>query len=150
MTSIKNHKTSLFAIAALAGLLLISTSAIGRGHIALAGGDDTKVYNNNHHGGGSSGGGSSGGGSSGGGSSGGGSSGGGSSGGGSSGGGSSGGGSSGGRSVLVDGSNTGISVQTDTHQKQDCQTVGGTSGIANSCIATSTDTVGQSGGMLKK
>jgi len=42
--------------------------------------------------------------------------------------------------------NTGVNVQTDIHQKQDCQTVGGTSGIANSCIATSTDTVGQSRG----
>jgi hypothetical protein len=46
--------------------------------------------------------------------------------------------------------NTGVNVQTDTHQKQDCQTVGGTSGMANSCIGTSTDTVTQSGGLLKK
>ena len=46
--------------------------------------------------------------------------------------------------------NTGVNVLTDIHQKQDCQTVGGMSGIANSCIATSTDTVGQSGGILKK
>jgi hypothetical protein len=46
--------------------------------------------------------------------------------------------------------NTGINVPTDTNQKQDCQTVGGTSGISGSCIGTSTDTVTQSGGMLKK
>jgi hypothetical protein len=132
MTSIKNQKTSLFVIAALAGLLLISTSAIGRGHIALADDHDTKVYNNNYSGGngwGSNGWGSNGGG-------------------GNGGGGNGGGGS--GSSVLVDGSNTGINVQTDTHQKQDCQTVGGSSGITNSCQAFSTDTVTQSGGILKK
>lgn len=35
--------------------------------------------------------------------------------------------------------NTSVNVQTDTHQKQDCQTVAGTSGIAKSCEATSTD-----------
>jgi hypothetical protein len=46
--------------------------------------------------------------------------------------------------------NTGVNVQTDTNQKQDCQTVGGTSGISGSCIGTSTDTVTQSGGILKK
>ena len=46
--------------------------------------------------------------------------------------------------------NTGVNVQTDTNQKQECQTVGGTSGISGSCIGTSTDTVTQSGGMLKK
>jgi hypothetical protein len=46
--------------------------------------------------------------------------------------------------------NQGINVQTDTDQKQDCQTTGGSSGIANSCQASSTDHVSQSGGNLKK
>ena len=46
--------------------------------------------------------------------------------------------------------NAGVNVQTDTNQKQECQTVGGTSGIANSCTAKSNDTVSQSGGMLQK
>ncbi len=53
-------------------------------------------------------------------------------------------------SLLVDGNNTGINVQTDTNQKQDCQSAGGSSGIANSCQASSTDQVSQSGGNLKK
>jgi|SRR5215467_12398239 len=42
--------------------------------------------------------------------------------------------------------NTGVNVQTDTNQKQDCLTVGGTSGISGSYIGTSTDMVTQSGG----
>jgi hypothetical protein len=46
--------------------------------------------------------------------------------------------------------NTGVNVQTDTNQKQQCDTAGGTSPITNSCTATSTDTVTQSGGVLKK
>ncbi|MGA9150013.1 MAG: hypothetical protein WBZ36_05495 [Candidatus Nitrosopolaris sp.] len=46
--------------------------------------------------------------------------------------------------------NTGVNVPTHTNQKQECQTVGGTSGITNSCQTTSTDTVTQSGGMLQK
>ncbi|MFY9794730.1 MAG: hypothetical protein WAK17_18210 [Candidatus Nitrosopolaris sp.] len=46
--------------------------------------------------------------------------------------------------------NKGVNVQTDTNQKQDCQTAGETSPISNSCTATSTDTVTQSGGILKK
>jgi hypothetical protein len=46
--------------------------------------------------------------------------------------------------------NTGVNVPTDTNQKQDCQTVGGTSGISGSCKANSTDTVQQSGGILTK
>jgi hypothetical protein len=46
--------------------------------------------------------------------------------------------------------NTGVNVPTDTNQKQDCQTVGGSSGISSSCTASSTDTVTQSGGVLKK
>ena len=47
MTSVKNHKTAtvLVAIAALAGVLVSSTVAIGSGHIALAD-DITKLYNN--------------------------------------------------------------------------------------------------------
>jgi hypothetical protein len=46
--------------------------------------------------------------------------------------------------------NKGVNVQTYTNQKQDCQTAGETSPISNSCTATSTDTVTQSGGILKK
>jgi hypothetical protein len=46
--------------------------------------------------------------------------------------------------------NTGVNVQTDTNEKQDCQTAGGSSGISGSCTASSTDTVTQSGGILKK
>ena len=46
--------------------------------------------------------------------------------------------------------NTGINVPTDTDQKQNCLTAGGNSGISASCTATSTDTVTQSGGILKK
>jgi hypothetical protein len=46
--------------------------------------------------------------------------------------------------------NTGVNVQTETNQPQTCQTVGGTSGITGSCTASSTDTVTQSGGILKK
>ncbi|MFY9872681.1 MAG: hypothetical protein WAK17_23480, partial [Candidatus Nitrosopolaris sp.] len=41
-------------------------------------------------------------------------------------------------------------VQTDTNQKQDCTTTGGSSGISGSCTATSTDRINQSGGELKK
>jgi hypothetical protein len=92
MTSIKNHKpaTVLVAIAALAGVLVVSTSAIGSGHIALA---DTITKRVN---------------------------------------------------------NTGINVPTDTDQKQDCETAGGTSPITGSCHATSSDTITQSGGILKE
>jgi hypothetical protein len=46
--------------------------------------------------------------------------------------------------------NTGVNVPTDTYQKQDCLTAGGSSGITNSCTASSTDTITQSGGILKK
>ena len=60
-----------------------------------------------------------------------------------------------GRTALADDitkniNNTGINVPTDTNQKQECQTVGGSSPIGTSCTATSTDTVSQSGGILKK
>jgi hypothetical protein len=36
MTSIKNHKTSLVAISAIATVLVVSTIAMGNGHIAFA------------------------------------------------------------------------------------------------------------------
>ncbi|MGC2683514.1 MAG: hypothetical protein WA323_16765, partial [Candidatus Nitrosopolaris sp.] len=42
--------------------------------------------------------------------------------------------------------NKGVDVQTDTNQKEDCLTAGETSPISNSCHATSSDTVTQSGG----
>ena len=93
MTSVKNQKTAtgLVAIAALAGVLVVSTVAIGSVHKALADETITKHVNN-----------------------------------------------------------TGISVPTDTNQKQACQTAGGQSPIRASCTATSTDTVTQSGGILHK
>ena len=46
--------------------------------------------------------------------------------------------------------NTGVNVQTDTNQKQECQTAGETSPISGSCTATSSDKVDQSGGILKE
>ncbi|MGB6673210.1 MAG: hypothetical protein WBE34_12315, partial [Candidatus Nitrosopolaris sp.] len=46
--------------------------------------------------------------------------------------------------------NTGINVPTDTQQKQECETAGGTSPITASCTAASTDTVTQSGGIMKE
>ena len=46
--------------------------------------------------------------------------------------------------------NTGINVPTDTQQKQECETAGGNSGVSNSCTAASTDTVTQSGGIMKE
>jgi hypothetical protein len=52
--------------------------------------------------------------------------------------------------LLVDGNNTGINVQTDTNQKQDCQTVGGTSPMSSSCIANSNNHITESGGILMK
>jgi hypothetical protein len=96
MRSIKNHKpaTVLVAIAALAGVLVVSTSAIGSGRIALA------VHDND--------------------------------------------------TIVSHFNNTGVNVQTDTNQKQECKTAGGASGITGSCTAASTDTVTQSGGILKK
>jgi hypothetical protein len=44
--------------------------------------------------------------------------------------------------------NDGISVPTDTSQKQECQTAGGTSPVSLSCTAASTNTITQSGGLL--
>jgi hypothetical protein len=120
MTSIKNHQitTVLFAIA-IAGLLLVSTSAVGYGHTGGWGSGSS-----------SSGSSSSGSGSS-----------------------SSGSGSDPSNninSLQVDGNNTGINVQTDTNQKQDCQSVGATSPISGSCIANSNNQITESGGILKK
>jgi hypothetical protein len=46
--------------------------------------------------------------------------------------------------------NTGINTPIDSSQKQDCQTVGGSSGISGSCAASSTNTNTQSGGILHK
>jgi hypothetical protein len=45
------------------------------------------------------------------------------------------------------GGDSGINVQTDIDQKQECETAGGTSLITDSCHATSTNTVTQSGGI---
>jgi hypothetical protein len=46
--------------------------------------------------------------------------------------------------------NTGVNVPTDTAQKQNCETAGGGSTMTGSCTASSTDTITQSGGVLKK
>ncbi|HYA84444.1 MAG TPA: hypothetical protein VEH06_13505 [Candidatus Bathyarchaeia archaeon] len=43
--------------------------------------------------------------------------------------------------------NTGVNVPTDTDQKQNCETAGGSSGIAMSCTANSNDQVTESGGI---
>jgi hypothetical protein len=117
MTSIRNHQitTILFAIA-LAGLLLVSTSAVGNGQTGGGG-----------HGGGGHGSGS-----------------------GSSSSSSSSSSSGKSNSLLVDGNNTGINVQTHADEKQDCQTVGETSPMSGSCIANSNNQITQSGGILKK
>src|SRR5437867_3563420 len=44
--------------------------------------------------------------------------------------------------------NSGISVPTITVQNQECTTAGGTSPITGACIATSTNTVTESGGVV--
>lgn len=46
--------------------------------------------------------------------------------------------------------NDGISVPTDTQQKQECQTAGGTSPITASCTAASTNVISQLGGLLRE
>jgi hypothetical protein len=92
MTSIKNQKTALVAIAALAGVLAVSTVAV---HNAFA--DDSKTI-----------------------------------------------------TITKSTTNTGVNVPTDTDQKQNCETAGGTSGIDRSCTANSIDQITQSGGVLKK
>jgi hypothetical protein len=96
MTSIKNYKpaTVLVAIAAVAGMVAVSTVAIGV-HTAFAADTETTTVTKNVN-------------------------------------------------------NTGVNVPTDTNQKQNCVTAGGTSAISTSCTASSTDTVTQSGGILKK
>jgi hypothetical protein len=66
MTSIKNHKTALVAISAIAAVLAVSTIAVGNGRMALAA--ETTITKNVN--------------------------------------------------------NTGVNVQTDTNQKQDCLTAG--------------------------
>jgi hypothetical protein len=43
--------------------------------------------------------------------------------------------------------NTGVNVPIDTDQKQNCETAGGSSGIAMSCTANSNDQVTESGGI---
>ncbi len=89
MTTIKNQKTALIAIVAIAALLAVSTIAIGNGRMALA---DTATITKHTN-------------------------------------------------------NTGVNVQTDTNQKQNCATAGGNSGITMSCTANSNDQVTQSGGI---
>jgi hypothetical protein len=93
MTSIKNHKTALVAISAIAAVLAVSTIAIGNGRMAHAAETTTITKNVN---------------------------------------------------------NTGVNVQTDTAQKQNCETAGGSSPMSGSCTATSTDNVMQSGGIHHK
>lgn len=44
-------------------------------------------------------------------------------------------------------SNTGINVVTTTHQGQSCTSAGGGSGISGSCVASSTNTVSNTGGV---
>ena len=53
------------------------------------------------------------------------------------------------KTVTIHVNNTGVNVPTDTDQKQQCDTVGGTSPMSTSCTATSSDTITQSGGVLK-
>jgi hypothetical protein len=92
MTSIKNHKTALVAISAIAAVIALSTIAMGNGRMALAA--ETTIITKNVN-------------------------------------------------------NTGVNVQTDAYQKQDCLTAGGNSGLTDSCTGKSTDTVTQSGGIHK-
>jgi hypothetical protein len=53
------------------------------------------------------------------------------------------------KTVTIHVNNTGVNVPTDTDQKQQCDTVGGTSPVSTSCTATSSDTINNSGGVLK-
>jgi hypothetical protein len=48
----------------------------------------------------------------------------------------------------ADPTNSGISVPTITVQNQECTSAGGTSPITGACIATSTNTVTESGGVV--
>jgi hypothetical protein len=97
MISIKHYKpaTVLVAIAALVGMLAVSTVAIGSVHKALA--DDAKTIT---------------------------------------------------KTIRIN--NTGVNTPQDTNQKQECQTAGETSAITNSCTASSSNSVMESGGLLKK
>jgi hypothetical protein len=108
---LRNHQitTILFTIA-LAGLLLVSTSAVGNGQRGggHGGGHGGTSSTNSGISSGSS------------------------------------------NGLLVDGNNTGINAQTDTNQKQDCQTAGETSPISGSCTANSNNQNTQSGGILDK
>ena len=54
------------------------------------------------------------------------------------------------KTITVRVNNSGINMPTNTDQKQQCDTVGANSGIADSCHATSTDNINQQGGILKK
>ncbi len=92
MTSTSKPATVLVAIAALAGMLAISSIAV---HNAFA--DDSKTV-----------------------------------------------------TVTKNTNNTGVNVQTDTNQKQNCETAGENSGMSSSCTASSSDNLQQSGGILKK
>ncbi|MDQ6863008.1 MAG: hypothetical protein M3044_04220 [Thermoproteota archaeon] len=44
--------------------------------------------------------------------------------------------------------NDGISLPTDTKQKQECQTAGGTSPVTGSCLAASINNVTNDGGVM--
>ena len=46
--------------------------------------------------------------------------------------------------------NDGISVPTDTQQKQECQTAGGTSLITASCTGVSTNIISHLGGLMRE
>jgi hypothetical protein len=46
--------------------------------------------------------------------------------------------------------NDGISIPTDTRQKQECQTAGAASLITGSCTAVSTNTVTNGGGVMSE
>jgi hypothetical protein len=54
------------------------------------------------------------------------------------------------KTVTIHDNNTGVNVQTDTNQKQNCVTAGSMSPLSGSCTAHSTNTVTESGGILKK
>jgi len=111
MINVKNQKTALFAIVAIAALVVVSTIAIGSGRLASAA-ETTTITKTVH--------------------------------------------------------NNGTNVQTETNQKQNCITAGGSSGIgggerhswwwgfdddrrsSGSCTADSNDKVESSGGILHK
>jgi len=53
-----------------------------------------------------------------------------------------------GHMALAGKGNDGIKISTDTKQKQECQTAGGTSPITASCTALSTNNVTNAGGVI--